>query len=181
MVSQDRTHYTATAIALHWLMAGLIVCSLTLGWYMSSLPFSPSRIRLFNYHKWLGITILGLAAARLLWRVSHRPPALPASLGAWQRRAAHAGHGLLYALFFAVPLAGWAYSSAAGFPVVYLGLIPLPDLVAPDKAIAERLETLHAVLAYGLSVVVLGHVAAALKHGFDEPIGYLQRILSSRP
>lgn len=177
----DRGHYSRPAIGLHWLMAALIVCSLTLGYYMAGLPFSPTRIRLFNYHKWLGITILALAAARLLWRLSHRPPAMPSDLPAWQRGTAHGVHALLYVLFFAVPLVGWAYSSAAGFPIVYLGLIPLPDWVSPDAALAKRLETLHAWLAYGLAGVVALHVLAALKHGFDDPVGYLRRMTTSSP
>jgi cytochrome b561 len=178
--TSTRTHYTATAIGLHWLMALLIVCSLTLGYYMSGLPFSPSRVRLFNYHKWLGVTILVLAAARLLWRLTHRPPSLPDHMPAWQQTAAHAGHWLLYALFFAVPLAGWAYSSAAGFPLVWFGVLPLPDWVSPDKVLAKQLEILHAVLAYSLAAVVVGHVAAAIKHGFEKPVGYLRRITSTR-
>jgi cytochrome b561 len=160
-------------------MAGLIIFTLTLGYYMSGLPFSPSRIRLFSYHKWIGITLLGLAAARLSWRLSHRPPALPSGLPAWQKGLAHGVHWLLYGLFFAVPLAGWAYTSAAGFPVVYLGVIPLPDWVSPDKELAKQLEILHAWLAYGLATVVALHVAAAVKHGFEDPTGYLQRMLSS--
>lgn len=171
-------HYTATAIALHWLMALAIVAALSLGYYMSGLPFSPSRIRLFSYHKWLGVTILALAAMRLLWRLSHRPPRIPDDIPAWQRLVAHAAHGLLYLLFFAVPLAGWAYSSAAGFPVVYLGIIPLPDWVSPDPQLAKRLVTVHAWLAYGLAAVVALHIAGALKHTFEKPGGYLQRMLS---
>ena len=177
--TMDSGRYTTTAIALHWLMALMIVSSLTLGYTMSGLPFSPSRIRLFSYHKWLGVTILAVAAVRLSWRLGHRPPTMPA-MAAWQRRGAHVAHGLLYALFFAVPLSGWAYSSAAGFPVVYFGVLPLPDWVSPDKALAARLVTVHAVLAYGLAAIVVVHVAAALKHGFEEPVGYLQRMLSSR-
>jgi cytochrome b561 len=179
MPTDDHGHYSTTAIALHWLMALMIVSSLTLGYYMSGLPFSPSRIRLFSYHKWLGVTILAVAAVRLLWRLGHRPPALPA-MAAWQRRSAHGVHALLYLLFFAVPLSGWAYSSAAGFPVVYLGVLPLPDWVSPDKALAARLVTVHAWLAYSLAAIVVLHIAAALKHGFDEPVGYLQRMVSSR-
>jgi cytochrome b561 len=135
---------------------------------------------LFNYHKWIGMTILGLAAARLVWRLFHRPPVLPSRLPSWQRTSAHAVHGLLYALFFAVPLVGWAYTSAAGFPVVYLGVLPLPDWVSPDKALAEQLESLHGWLAYGLAAVVAMHVAAAVKHGLEDRTGYLQRMLSPK-
>lgn len=177
----EATHYTTPAIVLHWLMALLIVGALSLGYYMAGLPFSPSRVRLFSYHKWLGITIMALAAIRLLWRLSHRPPTIPDYVPAWQQWAAHAGHWLFYALFFAVPLAGWAYSSAAGFPIVYFGVLPLPDWVLPDPALAKQLESLHAVLAYSLAAVVTVHVAAAIKHGIDEPVDYLHRMLSSKP
>jgi cytochrome b561 len=172
-----RVHYTRTAVALHWLMAVLIVTNVILGWYMSDLPFSPSRIRLFNYHKWVGVTILGLAALRLLWRATHKPPVLPGDLPPWQRTLAHAVHWLLYGFFFAVPLSGWAYSSATGFPVVYLGLVPLPDWVSPDKELAKQLVVVHTGLAYTLATIVVLHVAAAIKHAMDDGVAYLRRML----
>ena len=168
--------YTGTAIALHWAMAVFILANLALGWTMSDLPFSPARIRMFNYHKWIGMTILLLAAGRLVWRLFHRPPTLPADLPRWQRHAAHVVHGVLYAFFFAVPLAGWAYSSATGFPIVWLGLVPLPDWVPVDPALAKRLLLLHASLAYTLGGLVVLHVAAAIRHSIEEPVGYLQRM-----
>ena len=103
--------YTGTAMALHWLLALMLVGSFSLGVYMTDLPFSPSRLKYYNWHKWAGVTILLLSFARLAWRITHRPPA-DLAMPAWQARAAHATHVLLYALFFAVPLLGWAYSSA---------------------------------------------------------------------
>ena len=170
--------YTLTAIALHWLLALVIVATFAVGLYMTSLPFSPARLKLFNWHKWAGIGILALSALRLLrllWRLSHRPPAdLP--MPAWQRRAAHLAHRLLYVLFFAVPLAGWAYSSAAGFPVVWFGVLPLHDFVPVDRELAELLKPLHHGLAYGLAAVVVLHVAGALKHHFVDSDGLLQRM-----
>jgi len=97
----------------------------------------------------------------------------------WQARAAHATHGLLYLLFFAVPLAGWAYSSAAGFPIVVFGLLPLPDFVPVDKGLAEAAKQAHAVLAYGLAALVGLHVAAALKHQVIDRDGLLARMWPS--
>jgi cytochrome b561 len=85
-------------------------------------------------------------------------------------------HGALYGLFFMVPLAGWAYSSAAGFPVVLFGVLPLPDFVRPDRALAEVLKERHALLAFALAALVLLHVAAALKHHFVDRDGLLQRM-----
>jgi cytochrome b561 len=174
-------HYTRTAIALHWTMALLIVGNWALGWTMADLPFSPSRIRLFNYHKWIGVTILALAAARLAWRLFHAAPELPGGIARWQQVAAHVAHGLLYALFFAVPLSGWAYSSAAGFPLVYLGLIPLPDWVPVEKALAENLVIVHATFAYSLAVVAVLHVAGAVQHAVAQPTTYLRRMTSPKP
>jgi cytochrome b561 len=171
--------YSSVAMAFHWLLALAIVCAFGVGLYMVGLPFSMNRLKLYNWHKWAGVAILSLSALRLLWRLSHRPPAdLPGP--AWQQRTAHGVHGLLYVLFFAVPLAGWAYSSAAGFPVVWFGVLPLPDFVAPDKALAETLKQAHKWFAYGLAVLVLAHVAAALKHHFIDKDGLLLRMLPAR-
>ncbi len=180
MSNNPGTKYSGTAIFLHWLMAILIFLAFGLGLYMADLPFSLTRLKLFNWHKWMGITILGLAAIRLLWRVTHPVPALPNTMPAWQKMASHSTHWLLYALFFAVPLIGWAYSSAAGFPVVYLGLFPLPDLVGKDKALSKILVEAHELAAYALATVVLLHIAAALKHAIIEKDGVMSRMLPGR-
>ena len=132
-----------------------------------------------HWHKWAGICILALSALRLLWRLTHRPPA-DVAMPEWQRRSAHAVHILLYLLFFAVPLAGWAYSSAAGFPVVVFGVLPLPDFVAPSKELAEAIKPLHKILAFTMAALVLAHVAAALKHHFVDGDGLLSRMRPGR-
>ncbi len=167
--------YTRTAIALHWLLALMIAVSFGVGWTISDLPFSPTRLKLFNWHKWAGITILLLSGLRLVWRLTHRPPLHP-PMPAWQRLAADGAHGALYLLFFAVPVAGWAYSSAAGFPVVLYGLIPLPNLAPVDRGLADTLKEVHGTLAWALAAVVALHVAAALKHQFIDRDGLLSRM-----
>ncbi len=171
--------YDTGSMVLHWLLALLIVGTIAVGLYMTGLPLSPLRLKLFNWHKWAGVTILLLSALRLLWRLTHRPPAA-VPMPAWQRRAAQGAHGALYLLFFAVPLSGWCYSSAAGFPVVLFGVLPLPDFVAPDRALSAALKALHHGLAYALTAVVALHAAAALKHHFVDRDGLLLRILPVR-
>jgi cytochrome b561 len=94
----------------------------------------------------------------------------------WQRRAAQGTHAALYVLFFALPLAGWAYSSAAGFPVVLFGAWPLPDFVAPDRALADSLKALHHTLAYAMGALIVLHGAAALKHQFVDHDGLMRRM-----
>jgi len=179
MQNPSSLRYTPVAITMHWLLALLIVCTFAVGVYMHELPLSPTRLKLFNWHKWAGVTILALSALRLLWRLSHRPPTdLP--MPVWQRRAAHATHGALYALFFIVPLVGWGYSSAAGFPIVWFGVLPLPDFVTPDRALAEAIKPWHGTLAWALAALVVVHIAAALKHQFVDRHALLQRMRLGR-
>jgi cytochrome b561 len=176
---QAPSRYTRTAIALHWLLAVAIIASFGFGTYMADLPLSPQKLKLYNWHKWAGVTILALSALRLLWRLTHRPPPEPAMPG-WQRAAAHATHIGLYVLFFAVPLVGWAYSSAAGFPIVWFGVLPLPDFVPADKALAELIKPWHERLAWLMALLVLLHLGGALKHQFVDRDGLIGRMWPGR-
>jgi cytochrome b561 len=182
--SPQKAHYTLVAMALHWSLALSLAGLFCVGVYMTDLPFSPWRLKLYNWHKWAGITFLTLSVLRLLWRITHRPPALPAAITQampdWQARAYHATHHLLYLLFFAVPLLGWAYSSAAGFPIVWFGQITLPDLLGADKALAELIKPLHKLAALALVALAGLHVAAALKHHWIDRDGLLLRMLPKR-
>ena len=137
-------------------------------------------MQLINWHKWAGVTILALSVLRLLWRVTHRPPGLPAAIDlnmpGWQKAAYHATHHLLYLLFFVVPVA----SSAKGFPVVWFGVLRLPDLVAKSDELAKLLWTVHEWSAFALIGLVALHVAAALKHHVIDRDGLLERMLPRR-
>ena len=174
-----RSRYTSVAIALHWIIAVVIAVNFGLGLYMADLEASPIKLRLYSYHKWVGVTIFLLVAFRLLWRLTHRVPAPPPQMPRWQRAAATASHVLLYVLTLAIPLSGWLFSSASGFKVVYLGKIPLPDLVGKDKALAEQLHLLHEGLNYFMAAIVVLHVAAALKHHWFDRDDVLTRMLPS--
>lgn len=173
--------YTNTAIALHWLIALLIVGAFTLGLVMTDMPgISPAKLRYYNWHKWAGVTVLLLATLRLLWRLRHRPPALTGAMPAWQRRAAGAVHHLLYVLMFAVPLSGYFYTLAAGRPVIYFGLFKLPVLIAADPALKEVLEGVHEWLNWTMAAIVAAHVVGALKHALIDRDATLRRMLPGR-
>lgn len=178
------TRYSLPAILMHWLLGLGLIGLLAFGWYMTGLPFSPTKLKYINWHKWAGVTILLLSALRLFWRLSHVPPALPKAMSdampRWQQLAHHGVHHLLYVLFFAVPLLGWAYSSAAGFPIVWFGMWELPDFVDADPALAEALKPWHMVTAYTLAALIVLHIAAALKHQFIDRDGLLRRMLPGR-
>jgi cytochrome b561 len=166
--------YSTESIALHWMVAVSIVALFLLGTYMTSLSVSPDRLRYYNWHKWAGICVLLISVARLAIRVVRGAP--PARMAAWQARAARTAHILLYVLSLAVPLAGWAYTSAAGYPVVLFGALGLPDLVAPDRGLSDMLKGVHAWLAWALIGIASLHAVAAIKHHFVDGDHLLRRM-----
>jgi len=170
------TRFTGVAIGLHWLIAVAIIGTFALGLYMHELPLSPQKLKLYSWHKWAGVTIFLCVLLRLLWRLLHRPPELPAGMPAWQRKAAEATHVLLYLLMFAVPLSGWLMSSAKGFQTVWFGIVPLPDLLDKNKELGDLLQEVHEVLNFTMAGLVLAHLGAALKHHFIDRDDVLVRM-----
>jgi cytochrome b561 len=169
-------HYNRGAITLHWVTAALIVANLLLGLSMVALPVSPRKLHWYLFHKSIGITIFLLTSLRIAWRTI-RPHPAPVPMPPWQRRAARASHALLYVLLFVIPLSGWLYSSATGVQVVYLGVVPLPDLVGKDKALGDALRIVHVSLNACLFALVVVHVVAAIKHHFIDRDTVLVRML----
>lgn len=172
--------YGGVAVALHWLIALLVFAGLTLGSYMVDLRMSPDKLKLYSYHKWIGITVLLLACLRAAWRVTHAPPPPNPEHPLWQRRAASAAHLGLYLLLFVLPLSGWLFSSASGFPVKYFGLVTLPDLVGKDKELADLFKTVHELLGWALVLILGAHIAGALKHQFIDKDRTLARMWFGR-
>lgn len=177
MNAQAPQRYTPIAISLHWLLALAMLGMVALGFTMHDLHLSPLKLRLFNWHKWAGVTLFLLALLRLAWRAGHAPPPLPATMSSLPRRAAGGLHLALYALMFLIPLSGWIMSSAKGFQTVWFGVLPLPDLLDKDVALGERLQQLHLTLNLLLLLLVAGHVGASLKHHLIDRDDILVRML----
>ena len=127
--------YTRTAIALHWLIAALVILQFAWGWWMQEIPKQPvgPRVDAFNLHKSVGMTILALMVVRILWRIGHRPPPLP-PMRSWQAQAARLTHIALYALLVVHPLSGYLGSEFSGFPVKYFGMT-LPSWAGKNVAL----------------------------------------------
>ena len=168
--------YNRGAIVLHWLTAALIVANLLLGLSMVGLPISPRKLSWYLVHKSIGITVFLLTSLRLAWRAI-RPHPGPVPMPQWQRRSAAASHVLLYLLLFVIPVSGWLYSSATGVQVVYLGVVPLPNLVGKDRALGDVLRIVHVSLNALLFATVCVHVAAAVRHHFVDRDVVLARML----
>lgn len=184
--------YTRVAVLLHWLIALLILTNVALGLTAALLPdgtLSDNGIRLvIDTHKSIGITVLGLAIVRVLWRVTHRPPPLPTHFPGWEQTAAHLAHIALYVLIFALPLTGWLHDSAwvaaASHPMRLFGLVPWPRIgfiMNLDAATKERLHAqfgvLHTACSYALYGVLALHVAGALKHQWIDRHSVLRRMM----
>ena len=177
MFHTPSAHYDATAKLLHWLMALMIFGLLGLGFYMQDLPLSPQKLQLYSWHKWAGVTVFFLALLRLVWRATHQPPALPGHMSTLERWGAKLGHFALYALMVAIPLSGWLMSSAKGFQTVYFGVLPIPDLIEKNKELGHLLAEVHETLSWLFIILLVGHIAAALKHHFIDKDDILIRML----
>lgn len=174
----DHGAYTKPAIAMHWIVALLIFAAFGLGLYMTDIPgFTPTKLKLFSYHKWIGITVLIFAVLRVLWRLTHPAPGPVPGMPKWQHAAAEAAHVGLYLLILAVPLTGYLLSVAAGVKVVYLGLWELPMPFDKSDALKDIFSMAHEWLNWTMAAIVVVHILAALKHHVVERDGTLRRMV----
>lgn len=184
-MSDPRKHYDGIAKALHGLMALLIIGLLLLGWSMGEVEDTALKFELYQYHKSFGLTVLVLSVVRVLWRVTHRFPDAPSSLGGLVRGLAKVGHGGLYILMLAMPLSGWVLvsTSAFKFPTLFFGLFVWPSLpfssndVGALKAVNMAAAEAHETLAAFFALLIVGHVAAALYHHFIHRDDVLLRMM----
>ncbi|HVC31173.1 MAG TPA: YceI family protein [Steroidobacteraceae bacterium] len=177
LIRNSRERWGSLSQFLHWLIVALIAAQAALGLTGLLLPLGMEKLVVLARHKSIGITILGLAALRLLWRWLNPTPSLPSNLRRYERFLAHCTHAALYVLLFAMPLTGWMMSSARGFPVSWFNLFQLPDLVPKSQPLYRAMVTTHAALAISLAAVVALHIAGALKHHFVLKDDTLRRML----
>ena len=184
MKSPAPERYTTVAIGLHWLMAFLILCMLAVGKYMVSLDeTSHLRFTLTQWHKTIGVLLLLLAVARLLWRLTHRAPAHPQTAPLWEKFAAHGSHIILYALLFIAPITGWMLVSVSPLNIdtLLFNAIPWPHLpwlhnVADKESVVGQYHDYHTWATGVLILLLFVHIAAGLKHHFVNKDAVLTRI-----
>lgn len=155
--------YGTVAKALHWLIVALLVVQYIVAWTMPDIERGTEPNTLIDLHMSLGLTILALAALRVLWRLIYPVPLIEDNVPLWQNRVAHGTHELLYLLLFALPLLGWAAASARGWTIDLWGA-SAPRLIGAAPALAGEIGDVHILLSYGLLGVVGLHVLAALYH-----------------
>ncbi|MBN8482081.1 MAG: cytochrome b [Xanthomonadales bacterium] len=172
----DAGRWGSVAKAFHWLMALGIVGAGVLGLVMTGMDRGMAKLDAYAIHKSIGLTVLALFALRLAWRfLDRRPTDLP--MPRLQRIAAHAVHGLLYLFMLAIPLSGWIFNSARGYPLQWFKLFNLPALVEKNEGLAELAIDVHVALFWILAAVLVAHVGGALLHHFLERDDTLRRML----
>ena len=197
-MNHPTTSYTKTAKVLHWLIAIGIFGMFALGWFMSELPkeapkqmaydlfnlgvytwnlteeISP-RTFYFNLHKSIGVTIFALILIRILWRITHRPPALLASYKAWESKLASGAHHLLYLLMVALPLSGIIMAIYSKYGIKWFGLELIKGL--DNKDMRELFYEVHEIIGLIILLVIVVHIIGALKHKFIDKDDTLNRML----
>ena len=178
--------YGDVAVIFHWLIAFFIIGLLVVGKFMTHYyeENDPIRFQLTQWHKSFGLTVLFLSVLRLIWRLTHRPPAEVASIPRWQQLIAGFVHLLLYALMLALPITGWIMSSASPLNIdtVLFNVITIPHIPPfadlPNKAdIAAAFHDYHELAGNLLILLLLAHVGAALKHHLIDKDVVLVRML----
>jgi cytochrome b561 len=171
------TGYNGIAKLFHWLTAVAVIAAIVLGFAMNSVESGPRQNELYDLHRSTGALILALVGMRLLWRLYSPPPPPVAGLPKWQEKAATYMHHLLYVFLFAMPLLGWAGTSAFPARIMVFGLFELPPLVGPDRELSELLLGIHWRMGVVLCLMIAGHAGAALFHHFIRKDETLRRML----
>jgi cytochrome b561 len=169
--------YRWPAKLFHWLTAAAVITAIVLGFSMVSAEPGPRQNQLYDLHRSFGALILVLTGARLLWRLYSPPPPLVPGMPAWQEKAATGLHRLLYVLLFAMPLLGWAGTSAFPATITVFGLFELPPLLEPNRELSTILLGIHWRLGWVICVLLVGHIGAALYHHFIKKDDTLRRML----
>jgi len=196
-MNQDSSRYTKPAVILHWLIALVVIAMFALGWYMTELPKEAAkqtafdlfdlgvytwhlaeeaspRNFYFNLHKSIGVTLLALIALRVLWRASHRPPALLTSYKAWEKKLATGMHHLLYLLMVAMPVSGLIMAMSGKYGVKWFGI----DIIAglDNSTLRDIFKEAHEIIGVIFLIAIILHILGALKHKWIDKDGTMKRM-----
>ena len=176
-MSVQGAQYGSAAKSFHWVTVAPLGAQFTIGWIMPSLRHITQPEGLVSLHFSLGIAILAVTAARLLWRLAVGVPAPEACLPKWQHQAAEGLHMALYVLLFVLTFSGWAYASSHGIGVTFFGLPTVPAIFANGSGIGQAIGNLHSPLTWTLLAALGFHIAAAVAHSVIWRDGVMSRML----
>ena len=177
LTQPGKSRYSLVAMAFHWTIAVLVI----LNWRLADMAHEikgPEGGALMGDHKAFGMLILALTLGRLLWRLAHPVPRLPANYARWEVVLARATHVIFYVLLIALPLGAWIATSLAGRPIDFFGLFTIPTLpIGLNKGLSHEIFDLHGTFGMILIYLVGLHILGALKHTFIDKDGGIFRML----
>lgn len=176
-IRNDRAQWGVVSQLLHWLIAIMVFAQIALALIFKQLRPGPELFALIGAHKSLGLAILVVVVIRLIWRWFNPVPDLPSTLRPYERFLARFTHGALYFLLIAMPLTGWFGSAASGFTIRWFNLFEVPNPIAKDVSLGHALYLTHSILAVALGVILVLHIAAAIRHHFVLKDNTLRRML----
>ena len=171
-------HIGGVTRSIHWATAGLLLCGFGAAWIFNNIGHGRVAATLVEFHRTVGLSILGLTAARIIWRIVRPLPPLPSQTPLWETLLARGVQVLLYAALISMPIIGWWGSSADGDSVSFLGFVPLPTLTEPNQDLADRVFQLHAMVGYAILALLALHISGALRHHMVKHDGVLTRMVS---
>jgi cytochrome b561 len=166
LMTPGMTVYSPTARALHWFTAVLVLTMIPAGFVMVNIDAGPWQNFLFHLHRSFGVLLLPVMLLRLIYRLKHPPPPLPATVEPIHQLAAHSVHMALYALLIVQPIVGWIGTSAFRAPILVFGLFELPPIWPEDRAFSDQVFVLHRAIGILIAALLVAHIGAALFHHF---------------
>ena len=177
LTTTAKSRYSYGAMIFHWIIAVAVIWNWRLAENAHHVS-SEEAGAIFADHKALGITILALTVGRILWRLTHKMPALPSNYATWEKVLARATHAIFYFLLIALPLAGWIANSLSGRSIDVFGLFTIPPLpVGQNGKLGSDIYSVHAT-AGSIMIYLIGlHILGALKHTLFNRDGGIFRML----
>lgn len=173
--------YRRAARWLHWTVAVAVLLMIPAGLIMTQEGLArPVQDALFLFHKNVGAVLILVIAVRVIYRLTHRPPPLPDTMPAWQKRAAAVSHGVLYALLIVIPISGFVRVRAGGFPIELLDRLGFGPWLAKSEPLADAASAFHATAGFVLIAMLALHIGAALHHALIRRDGVWQRMWPGR-
>lgn len=178
-IRNSEHRWGAVSQLLHWTILVLIAWLAWLGLTMVDMPPTPAKINAYALHKSLGLTLLALVAIRFAWRLFAGAPKPVPGTPTWQERIASLTHWALYALMFAIPISGWVFNSASGYPLQWFKKFNLPAIAGRSEELAATAIQVHEYGFWLLILLVLAHAGAAFHHHLFRGDDTLRRMLPS--
>ena len=172
----DVATYSPGTKVFHWLIAIIVITMLSVSFFLGDFPekYQPSA---YMIHKSFGLTVLFLVIARFFWVQYSGKPDLPVKMPKWEKILSHFVQYSFYVFLIIMPICGWVMSVAAQRVPTYFGLFRMPLPIDANKSLSEFMEQSHTTIAWILIVLIVLHVAGAIKHHFIDKDNVLKRML----